>query len=305
MSNLRVIGVGRPTLDYLISVPSRPHFGASMTVKRLGTEGGGPVPTALVTLRRLGFDAALAARLGLDEIGEKITEGLRREGIDLRHVQYSAESRSASSTILVTPGADRAILHDPGRATIPGITAELLADIGSSDGLLVDRVTDASLETSAHAHEHGTLVLLDAGGFDERVMELVPFSNIVIGAEYHAEARGLDPVDAIDELLGLGVEVAIITLGDKGSVGRVQGGELVRIPAMKVAAVDTTGAGDVYHGAFMASWLRERDLEQGMRFASVVAALKCRKPGGRAGIPTLDEAMDALARWDGESSAAG
>ena len=87
MSDLRVVGVGRPTLDYLRRVPSRPDFGAAMMVERLGTEGGGPVPTALVAARRLGIDAALVARLGLDEIGARITEGLRREGIDLRHVQ--------------------------------------------------------------------------------------------------------------------------------------------------------------------------------------------------------------------------
>lgn len=292
----KVFGMGRPTLDRLVRVPRPPEFGASMRVEHLGYEGGGPVSTALVACRRLGLEAAMAARLGRDDTATEIIAGLEREGVDVRHVVQADDARSASSIILITPDAERSILHDPGVGTDVQMTDELLGDVARADGLLLDRATPAALAASRHARDNGTLVVLDAGGSDERVMELVPSCDVVIGSSYHATTRGLSPEEAVDELLDHGVHVAVITLGEKGSIGRARDGGLVVVPAMRVVAVDTTGAGDVYHGAFLTAWLERPDLAFAMRFAAVVAALKCGKPGGRAGIPNRREADEALAR---------
>lgn len=297
MTLLRVIGIGTPTLDRLIRVPGPPDFGAGMLVENLGIDGGGPVATALVAAKRLGLKASLATRLGRDEAASQIIEGLAFEGVDLTHVDRVEATRTATSVILVDPAADRAILYDPGNQTEPILSDKLLSAVAEADGLLLERTNDASLNAASHAREHGTVVLLDAGGYDERVMEIAPLCHIVIGSAYHAEARGLDPIGAIEELLDTGVAVGIITMGQEGSVGMMRGEDPAFVPSLRVDAVDTTGAGDVFHGAFLAAWLRHQSITYSMRFASVVAGIKCMKPGGRAGIPDLTRAEQVLDRW--------
>jgi sugar/nucleoside kinase (ribokinase family) len=293
----RVLGIGTPTVDRLIKVPGPPGFGSGTLVQNLGQQGGGPVPTALVAARRLGVEAALATRLGDDEVGRQIEAGLASERIDLRMVQKSRSSRSASSTILVDAQGERAILYDPGENTDPEITDALLDAVRDVDGVLLDRCTAASIAVAKASRDSGAVMQLDAGGYDDRVMELAPYCDIVIGSAYHAEARGSSPGDAIDELLALGVNAVVMTLGPNGAVGRQRDSEEITIPAYPVEAVDTTGAGDVYHGAFLAAWLSSHSLLGSMRLAAVVAALKCQQPGGRAGIPYRDEAYRHLESW--------
>lgn len=298
MTGLRLVGIGVPTFDRLIAVPGPPTFGEGLSVRALGVDGGGPVATALVAARRLGCSAALATRLGTDETGKAIETGLRREGIALDLVQRSATSRSAASVILVDPHGERAILYDPGEETAPDVTEPLLAAVREADALLLDRSRPAALAGAQAARAAGVTVQLDAGGFDERVMEIIPLCDIVIASAYYAGARGLASEAAVDELLALGVKIAIVTLGAQGSVGKTASEGLIRVPAFPAPVVDTTGAGDVYHGAFIVAHLEGRSLPEAMRFAAVAAALKCRKPGGRAGIPGRHEIEAVLSGWE-------
>jgi sulfofructose kinase len=299
MSRRRLLGIGRPTLDRLLRVPGPPTFGAGQVVQSLGVDGGGPVATALVAARRLGLEAALATRLGTDDVSDQIAAGLAREGIDLSLVDRAAGTRSATSTILVDPQGERAILYDPGEQTEAGADDRLLAAVRAADGVLLDRALPVTLAVAREGQAAGAVVQLDAGGFDDRVLELIPRCDIVIASAYYAVARGLSPRASVDELLAAGPTVAIVTLGAEGAVGRTTGGEVVEVPAYRVEVVDTTGAGDVYHGAFVVAHLQGRSLGDAMRFAAVAAALKCRRPGGRAGIPDQAELARHLGLWTG------
>ena len=297
MTPPRLVGIGVPTLDRLIAVPGPPTFGEGLSVRALGVEGGGPVATALVAARRFGCSAALVTRLGTDDTGQQIEAGLRQEGIDLHLVQRSITTRGATSVILIDPNGERAILYDPGEETSPEVNDQMLAAIRGADALLLDRYRPASLAGAQEAKAAGVTVQLDAGGFDERVMDIIPLCDIVIASAYYAQARDLSPEEAIDELIELGVRIAIVTLGAQGAIGKTANDETLRIPAFPVRAVDTTGAGDVYHGAFIVAHLEGQPLAAAMRFAAVAAALKCRQPGGRAGIPGRGEVDAILAHW--------
>jgi sugar/nucleoside kinase (ribokinase family) len=292
-----VMGIGTATLDRLIKVPGPPNFGAGNRVTNLGTEGGGPVATALVAARRLGLRASLIARIGTDPIAAEIEVGLVREGIDLHWVEHHDATRSVTSTILIDPRGERAILNDPGEDTEPAVTDALIEAVRAADGLLLWSGSPASLALARAASESKTVVMLDAGKYHEDLLEVIPFCDIVIGSTYFAQGRGLSPGDAVDELIAQGVTVAVITCGEAGAVGREQGESAIHVPACPVDVVDTTGAGDVYHGAFMAGWLEAPVLADAMRLAAVAAAMTCRFPGGRRGIPTYAQAQEALANW--------
>ena len=115
-----------------------------------------------------------------------------------------------------------------------------------------------------------------------------------------AFTKETDPVVMCRKLISLGPEVAGVTVGEEGSVfvGR---GEVVVRKAFRIQAVDTTGAGDVFHGAFSFAIVQGWDLAKAVEFSSAVAALKCRKLGGRSGIPTLPEVEAFLTEHEQET----
>ena len=124
---------------------------------------------------------------------------------------------------------------------------------------------------------------------------LLRATDYLIASKVFAEAlTGLtSPSEAAEVLAGYGSSVTVVTLGEEGSL-TLAGGRSFHTPAFPVDVVDTTGAGDVYHGAFIFGLLREWPLEKTAEFASAVAAMSCTRLGGRQGIPTLDEAISFL-----------
>jgi sugar/nucleoside kinase (ribokinase family) len=144
------------------------------------------------------------------------------------------------------------------------------------------------VEAAKMAKEADVPVLVDglaAGGLEG-------FVDIAICGEEHAYAvtHTNDPLKAVEKLSKDGYRTVGITLGSKGSIFKTEG-KIVRQEAFKVKVVDTTGAGDVFHGAFAYGIVQGWDVQKTAEFASAVSALKCTKLGGRAGIPTLEEAL--------------
>lgn len=290
------VGLGVPTIDRIYAVPEAPRFDSAIVVTSLGVHGGGPVATGLVTIVRLGHRATLIARIGDDAVGYEILRGLEAEGVDTRAVEISGVSRSATSLILVARDAARAILYDPGERLDANIDPETLESIRESDGLLLQESTPASFQAARAAQDAGVPVLLDADAHDEGVREIASLCDIVIASENYSRSKDGSPEETVRHLLALGPSVAVVTLGERGAVGATPEGDVNREPAYPVEAKDTTGAGDVYHGAFFVAYAEGRGFREAMRFAACAAALKCRSPGGRVGIPSRRELEAALVR---------
>jgi ribokinase len=150
---------------------------------------------------------------------------------------------------------------------------------------------EASIEAAKQARARGLKVVLDAGTMREGSLELVSQINVLIASSRFAVPLvGEDALaqEALEALSRFGPREIVITLGSKGSVGWNRG-ETVGQHAFPVDVVDTTGAGDVYHGAYIYGLMKDWDMKACMRFASATSALKCRATGARAGIPSLDE----------------
>ncbi|MGI5820203.1 MAG: PfkB family carbohydrate kinase [Armatimonadota bacterium] len=294
-----VSALGGACWDYLGIVERLPELDEKTPIHSLSAQGGGRAATAAAAVGRLGGTAAVFNRIGDDEFGRHIREGLEADGVDTTWLISVPGTRSHFAFCVVDkPSGKRTIFYEYGTA---GTFSEDELDY---DALLDCRcfLTDShhdwtSVAAARRAREAGVPVVLDI----ERPKPcnehlLAAATHPIIPRDYALTVTGTDSVEAAGmEMLRGGAQVAVITLGAEGAVAFAGDGETIHEPALDVGPiVDTTGAGDVFHGAFALGIARGYDLRENLRFSSAVAGLKCRKLGGRAGIPTMDEVREFL-----------
>jgi len=291
----RIAGAGICCLDHILVAPRIPWGGTAHASDHL-TQGGGLVATALVACARLGAGCDLLSILGDDAIGDQILDELRQEGISVSGVVRVPGGSSPFSFVHVDErSGERTIFHRPGRGLRWNGQGCDLRSIAESDALLVDHVyPDLSLAAAATAREHGVPVVGDVMP-DAVSQEMLRQIDVLIVPRQFAHSIGLDAdLDAaLDAIHRLGPPTAVITLGEEGWVSSDPGGR-GRGDAYRVAAADTTGAGDVFHGAFAYGLARGWETIRCADFAAAVAAIKCTGPGGRTAIPSLSQAIEFL-----------
>jgi len=296
-----VIGLGVSTVDIVARVEHLPTPDDVQRALDMTTQGGGPVATAMVTLARLGARAAMIDALGDDWRGGQIREGFTREGVNVAHLKTRPGHTSAMSCILVEQASGaRSIVYAPG--TAPDITpAELPVDaIASARFLhLNGRHWEAGLEAIRIARSAGVQVSFDggAGRYRPELDDLIPQTDICIVARDFAEqhTHETDIRAAAGALLRMGPRLVAITDGARGSWVLARDGRFFHQPAyLFPSAVDTTGCGDSYHGAFLFGLLRGLTLEKTAALASAVAALNSQAIGGRGGLPTYAQVVAFL-----------
>ena len=297
---MKVIGIGQCSLDYLFMVDSFPVPDTKIEVRQWTIAGGGPVATALVSLARLGVDCSLYGIIGDDASGEKIIASLHDEDIDTGGVVKRADSLSQVAFIAVEKNSGKRTIFWQRPSGDPFMPSELPDDfLDKADFLLLDGLmSEVSIYAAESAHKQKVPVMLDAGRIRSGTLELAGLCDYVVGSEEFARelaagAEGFDPEKALMKMKSFGAKTATVTLGEMGSVSAF-GDDVFYCPAFKVNVVDTTGAGDVFHGGYIYGLLQEWDMREVVRFASAFAALKCTKLGGRTGIPTLKEVESLL-----------
>jgi sulfofructose kinase len=302
-----VLCVGHAVQDHVYRLPRLPVGGSKNRATGFTSVGGGPAATAAVAIARLGGAARLAARVGDDAVADEIERELRGHGVDcgpLRRFPGRASSRSA---VFVDEVGERMIVNhtDPAMPADPAWLADL--DLSGVDAVLADaRWPEGAALMLARAKAAGLPAVLDAD------VPLPPASPLPRAATHVAfSLPGLRDHLGLATGATLGLEDCAaalqriaretgawcaVTLGAEGvlHVGRVAGDAAVaRSPAFRVTAVDTLGAGDVWHGAFALALAEGADEATAVRAASAAAAIKVTRPGGRAGAPTRAE-RDAL-----------
>ncbi len=297
---MKVAGLGQCSLDYLVRVDKFPEEDTKPEAEELLIQGGGPVATALVTLRRLGVKCGFMGAVSDDDAGKEIKRGLKEEGVSLRGLVTREGGASQRAFIIVnSKNGTRTVLWKRGSIS-PLKGSEVNASVikGSRMLLLDGLMHNASVKAARLARSLGVPVLLDAGRFRDDTPELISLSDYVIASERFAEDLGKAPVRALSEIRAMNpaIEASTITLGPSGSV-TLWRANTIRKPAYRIRPIDTTGAGDVFHGGFAYGVINNYSIERAIEFASAVAAMKCRALGGRSAIPNLDEALDFLDRW--------
>jgi len=292
---MKAVGLGQCSLDYITLVSGFPVEDTKKEVSDLVVQGGGPVATALVTLSRLKVKTSFMGRVSDDRAGVEIGKGLREEGVGTKGLLVKKGGKSQSAFIVVNgKNASRTILWQ--RPTVPPLAASEVDPAlfkGAGFLLLDGLMMEASVRAASIASGMGIPVMLDGGRVRPGMLKLAALSDYVVCSEEFASGLNVGVEDALVKLSRGRARAVTITLGKKGSVTLYEG-RVFRQKACKVEAVDTTGAGDVFHGAYAYGVLQGWDIEKTVEFASAVAAMKCRKLGGRTGIPTLSEAMRFL-----------
>ena len=265
---MKVVGIGQCALDYLFMVDSFPVPDTKIELEQWTIAGGGPVATALVSLARLGVDCSFYGIIGNDEAGEKIIASLQSENIDTGGVLKRADSVSQVAFIAVekTSGKRTIFWQRPsGEAFMP---AELPDDfLDKADFLLLDGLmSEVSIHAAESANKRTVPVMLDAGRIRSGTLELAGLCDYVVGSEEFAReltagADGFDPEKAIVKMNSFNAKTATITLGEKGSVS-TSGDAVFYSPAFKVDVVDTTGAGDVFHGGYIYGLLQGWEIKE-------------------------------------------
>jgi sugar/nucleoside kinase (ribokinase family) len=288
-----VVGLGLATLDTLALVPRLPERDEVYPAQRILLQGGGPVATALVTAARLGATASYLGPFAPTPWGALARAGLEAEGVSTRDAPSRETGEQAVSVILVDQATgQRSILYTLGQ-TPELIPAEVPPELVASARVL--HLDGVHLEAACHAatlaRRAGVPVSFDGGAGDlwSEVGALLPLVDILVVARRFAEqATGeADPLHAGPALLRrFSPRQVVITDGLRGCWYWDREQEIYQ-PAFAVDVVDTTGAGDVFHGAYLYALLQDWPAGRTLAFAAATAALKCRGLGGRSSIPTL------------------
>lgn len=301
----RILCLGNTTLDKIWPVSQLPSSGGKYRASGYLEVGGGMAANAAVAVAKLGGNAAYWGRAGDDTAGRTMLEQMVAYGIDVSQFRLLPGATSSTSAILVTPDGERAIINFRG-AGLPEQADWLPLDqVAAADAVLADIrwVEGANLLFGA-ARAAGKPTVLDgeiatADAF-ATVLPLVEhaiFSEAGLRAFFGERAinNDADRLAALRAVRVLGCRVAAVTRGPEGTVWLDETGVHFQM-AFTVEAVDTTGAGDVFHGAYTLAIGEGKSVPEAMRFASAVAALKCTRRGGRAGIPDRAEAQAFLER---------
>lgn len=291
-----IVGVGIASLDLIGIAASEPQLGAKQPLAGWVEMGGGPAATAMAAVARLGGRAALVSAVGDDVYGPRIVADLVAAGVDVGGVQVRPGG-SHVSFVLAEPGRDRRTVwwHND-RAVLDGLALDR-SRLTAARGLLIDtHIPDAALAAARWMREAGRPVMIDAERVRESTMALLPHCDLLVVSERFArEATGLDDPGAGAQALHRGYgRLALVTCGAAGSWCAHEG-ELFHTPAFPVEPIDTTGAGDVFHGALLYALVQGRAVREAIGYASAAAALSCTGLGGRGNLPTAGEVEALLA----------
>lgn len=292
-----VVGVGCHAVDLLCMMDRYPVEDEKIEVDSIEMQGGGNIATALVAVTRLGGKAAFQGVVGDDQYRDRIVSDLMKEGVDTGCLKVKAGNNPLAFIIINKSSSTRTIIYT--RKNVPYFYPEDIRTdiIRLGKVILIDfYYPEASLRASEIARGAGIPVVVDAERRCELSCEIMNNATHIIASRGFAEwftgyGAEVGPGDVLMKFYDMVKSPFVcITLGSEGAIGyEGNTGKIFHQKAFRVDVVDTTGAGDVFHGAFAFFLARGYSFREALRYSSACAAIKCRSVGGRRGIPSLDE----------------
>ena len=296
-SSFDVVGIGENSVDFVYRLPGPPSPNAKLPVSAQRVLCGGQVVTTLSTCAAFGLRAAYIGAFGNDEHGSRIRDALAQRHVDTTHaVVRNAPNRYAVILVDERTG-DRTVVweRDPRLTLDAGDIPR--AVVAGARLLHVDDVdVEAGMAAARMAAAVGIPVTSDIDRATDATAALVASVSVPIMAEHVPSAlTGEEDIEsALRALRQKHHRMLVVTLGTRGAM-LLEGDRLHHVPAFEVDAVDTTGAGDVFRGAFIYAMLRGDDPVEILRFATAAAAVSCTREGAMDGVPTIEEVQRLLA----------
>jgi sulfofructose kinase len=291
----KIVCVGNLVLDEVFQVASLPASGIKTGVLGYEKRYGGPAATAAVAICRLGGAAAYWGRVANDAAGEAGIAALSGHGVDCSGVAVLSEGRTLRAIVMVDNHGERSIVSDRHGLSLDG--SVLPNDpLDAAGAVLVDsRWPAGALIALDRARAAGVVTVLDAdgGAADDNQALIDRADHVVFSSEGLRDHAGEgSAAEQLRHCAGAGGKIVAVTRGSAGSLWLIDG-EIVAVPAFKVAVADTTGCGDTFHGAYALALSEGRPPLAAARFASAAAAVKAQRGrgwdgmGDRAAIETM------------------
>lgn len=284
-----MLALGIIPFDLLYTIDKYPAPESKIDALNFFSQGGGPIPNCMVGLSRLGVSTAVIAAVGDDPFGHAMIKGLQDERVNTDHMLIKNNKQTAIATGYIEKGSGR-------RTMVLYRNIEVLPRDIKTNELPIPKIVHldgrdmpATMKLARWAKKVGAIVSFDIGSMRNDVTELLPLVDHLVVADPFAFGftKTRTAKAAIEELQKYCHGTIVVTEGLKGSTG-LENGEYIHQKAFKVKNVDTTGAGDAYHSGYLYSLLHGLSLGRRMEFGAAVAALKCTRPGGQSGLPTLN-----------------
>jgi sulfofructose kinase len=295
-----VVGVGLNATDTLILVPHFPAYAGKAPFTREILSPGGQVASAMVACARLGLRVKYIGAVGDDERGRVQMESLRSAALDIEHVQLRRNCANQTAYIVVDQSTgertvfwrrDECLRIDPEQIAPEQIANARLLHIDGHD-------TAAVAHAARIARAQGIPVTMDVDTIYAGLDKVLPnVDYLIASSEFPGRWTGEgDPFRALETMQNeYGMRVAAMTVGAHGALARMDG-KFIYSPAFVVNCIDTTGAGDVFHGAFCYAVLQEMPMREALEFSNAMAALNCTALGARGGIGGMEEIRALMAR---------
>ncbi len=292
-----VLCVGHACYDLAFFVPHHPGPDEKIFSEELVLAGGGPAANAAVAVLRLGGSSAFFGYLGSDAFGERHAQEMQHEGVDTS-LLVRGDAPTPLAVSLVKPDGARTVVNQS--SATPKLKASL-ADRpwpAARAALFDGHEPKVSPPIAEDARRRGVPTVLDAGSLHEGTAKLAEVVDYLVASErFAAQATGSpDPEEALSRL-STSHPCVVVTLGERGLIWSSRG-KRGRLPAYCVRSVDSTGAGDAFHGAFALGVARRMAWEDLLPFASAAGALTCTQLGARQGLPSAEEVAGILGRAD-------
>lgn len=290
-NKIHCLGLGIAPYDILFRVKKYPEAEMKIDALNLFMQGGGPVPSVLIGLSRLGYKTSLIAAFGNDLFGKEGIAELKKEGVKTNLVvTKNKPSAIASGWVEDKTGRRTLVLSREAFVLSSDVVMSRLPNptIIHLDG----RDMPATMKLAKWGKKNGAIISFDIGSVRNDVSPVFKYVDHLVVADSYAFAftKTKETKKAILKLKKLCPNTVVITEGPKGSTGMEKNDDkFIFQKAFKVKTADTTGAGDAFHTGYLFGLLNSMGLPQRLKLGSAVAAMKCRFHGARRGLPTRKE----------------
>ena len=289
MTSVDVLCVGYACYDLIFSVNEHPQADEKVFATNFEATGGGPAANAAISVTRLGYKSAFSGYLGNDIYGDKHCQELIDDKVNT-HLLVRGDEPTPLSSIIVKPNGQRSLINYKANKALTADAVDITA-IQSKVMLFDGHQPELSLAFLDHAQQQGIATVLDAGSLHQGTQGLMDKVDYLVCSEKFALQFADTPELALTTLAKVSANV-IITLGDKGLIWQ-RSTELGSLAAFKINSIDSTGAGDAFHGAFAAAIAANKSWDDCLSYASATGALCCTQLGARQGLPS-QQAVESL-----------
>lgn len=300
----KIAVVGSINMDFVTSVQMQPKVGETVLGNGMELKPGGKGANQAYAAAYLGGDVTMLGAVGDDDSGKRLIENLKKVGVHTEYIKVSEGVSSGVAWIAVNEAGDNSIIVIPGaNQTVDRAYVDSVMDVIRESDIVILQLEipmDTVEYVAKKAKEAGKYVILDPAPAQRLGEDLLNGLSIVkpnetevmeILGEVHKDG---DPEEKLRVMKEYGVETPIVTLGSKGSCMLDEMGSIVSIPALKVKAVDTTGAGDCFTGAMAYAISTGKDLKEALVFASAASAYSVMHSGAQTSFPSREQAESML-----------